>query len=95
MGRKDGDAVYLNLEKGLYVNLPQLRAVTLAAEEEFVSLLVKRRGASDWLVVCKRFAGDGGLEVVFGSGFDLVGALLGLEGSLAANRWRPETPWKP
>jgi hypothetical protein len=94
MGSNNDDAVYLKAERGLYANFPQLRSVLVGDGENLVSLLVKRRGDADYLVVLKRESPKVGMVVAFGSGFDVVGALLGLEGTLAAGRWKADTPWK-
>ena len=95
MGSKDSAARYVQLELGIYSNLPQVRALVHADGVDFEGLLIKHRGVQDWIVVAKRIGPDGGPQVIFGSGFDFIGALLGLEGSLASNRWRVDTPWKP
>jgi hypothetical protein len=93
MNKKSADRAYLELERGLYGKLPQLRGLALANEEDFTSLLIKHRGPMDWIVVAKKTGDDGGPLVCFGTGFDLVGALLGLEGTLASDRWRVDAPY--
>lgn len=86
---------YVKLERGLYGTAVQLRAKVLEGEEDFVSLLVKRRGPADFIAVLK-FQGEGGKTyVAFGSGYDFIGVLIGLEGTLAANRVREDTPYNP
>lgn len=63
--------------------------------EDFVELRIKQRAEGDWIAVAKRYAEDGGLEVAFGTGHDYVSCVLGLNGSLAANRWKADKPWEP
>lgn len=94
MSRKTEASRYVNLERALYSSLPQIRAVVLEGSDTFMSLLIKRRGPGDWVVVVKREGVTGGPKVAFGAGFDFIGVLLGTEGSLAANRWRVDKPFK-
>jgi hypothetical protein len=94
-GSKGANSAYITLEHALYGALPQLRGLTLGHQEDFISLAVKQRADGDWLAVAKRDGPDGGPQVLFAVGFDLIGLLLNLEGSLAADRWRVDTPWKP
>jgi len=70
-------------------------AVVALGSEDFVDLRVKQRAYGDWLGIAKRYGPDGGLEVCFGTGHDFVSALLGLNGAMAANRWKPDKPWAP
>lgn len=83
----------------LYVALhracPQLTNLMMRNPEDFVSLTLRQRGTNDVIAIMKRYAPDGGQEVLFGTGYDALGALLGLEGACAANRWRPDAPWVP
>lgn len=79
----------------LFGALGNLHAAAVKAEGEFIELRVKQRGYADWLAIAKRVGADGGSEVIFGVGHDLVSALLGLNGAMAANRWRPDRPYKP
>lgn len=53
-----------------------------------VSLKVAYRGERDWLAVLKRYTDEGKVEVLFGSGSDFVGALVGLETALEHDAWR-------
>ena len=73
--------------------VPKVEALVAGADVDFVSLYIKMRGEYDFILVCKRYGADGGLEVVFGTGSDLATGLKSLEGSLAANKWRPDTPY--
>jgi hypothetical protein len=74
---------------------PQLYSIIGRQMEDFVSLLVRQRGLGDFIAVLKKYDDDGRPVVAFGTGFDYVSALLGLEGSIAAGRWRPDEPWQP
>jgi hypothetical protein len=90
-----GTNPYVQLEQGMFRPLPQLHAVLVRADEECAGLNVKHRDSGDWIAVLRRYGPDGQPQVAFGSGVDFIGALMGLEGSLAANRWREDRPWKP
>lgn len=57
---------------------------------DFNSIRIQYRGVYDWLAVCKRWGEDGSPEVIFGSGPDFVGAILGLEAALDKGAWRPD-----
>jgi hypothetical protein len=85
---------YVVLEQGMFRPLPQLHAVVVRASEDVVGLNVKHRESGDWLAVLRRFGPDGQPQVAFGSGVDFIGALMSLEGSLAADRWREDKPWQ-
>lgn len=93
MKKDDGQNPYVVLEQGMFRPLQQLHAVLVRAAEDCVGLNVKHRDSGDWIAVLRRFGPDGTPQVAFGSGVDFIGALMGLEGSLAANRWREDKPW--
>lgn len=78
----------------LLKHTPQLASV-LGDEEDFLTLYVKMKEDRTLLGVLKRYGSDGGPEVCFGSGYTIAGCFLGLEGSIAANKWRPDKPWEP
>lgn len=60
-----------------------------------VSILVKQRGDEDWIAVLKAYDTDDGIDVVaFGVGFDWMGAVFSLNSNVAADRWRPDKPYK-
>lgn len=48
------------------------------------------RGDNDFLAVAKRYADDGHVEVVFGSGQDAIGSVIGLENAMDQQKWRPD-----
>lgn len=71
---------------------PQLLGLVGRHSEDFKELRVYQRGENDCLGVLKRYNSDGKPEVLFGNGQDFVAALLALEGSYTAARWREEKP---
>lgn len=77
-----------------FENYPQLYAVLSTNEEDFVELRIKSR-PEGMLAICRRVAADGGYEVCFGSGYDVLGSLSGLEASIASGKWRIDKPWEP
>jgi hypothetical protein len=93
-GRSDASA-YVLVEQAVYGRLPQLRGLVFTRAGDFAGLNIRQRGAGDWIAVAKRYGDDGGPQVLFATGFDFVGLLLNLEGSLAADRWREDKPWTP
>lgn len=84
----------VQIDAALEVNVPQLRAV-LGDEESFISLHIKMREDASMLAVLKAYGPDGGPLVCFGVGYGIAGCFLGLEGSIAGNRWRVDKPWHP
>jgi len=56
-------------------------------------LSVRQRGEMDFVAVLKRVGPDGDAEVCFSAGYDYIGCLLALEGTLAAGRWRVDRPY--
>lgn len=87
-------AAWKRLNSELSDLTPQLASV-LGDEAEFISLYVKVKADGTMLGVLKRYGSDGGPMVCFGSGYTVAGVFLGLEGSIAANKWRPDKPWQP
>lgn len=63
-------------------------------EEDALSVTIKCRGTGDWIGIAKRVGDDGAPEVCFGNAFDFVSCVLALNASMAAGRWRPDSPWK-
>ena len=92
--RQESNA-YVDLEQAVFTKLPQLHSVLVRNDGDAVGLQLKHRGPSDWIAVLRRDGHAGGPEVAFGTGFDVIGCLLGLEGALAADRWREDKPWTP
>lgn len=83
------------LERAIRDALPHLASLLLREDQGFLGLTVKMRGPQDVVVVVKREGSAGAAEVLFGSGYDLCGALAGANGAAAANRWREDKPWTP
>lgn len=86
---------FIGLYNALVDSAGNLAAVVAYHSEDFVDLRVKQRGEGDWLGIVKRYGSDGGLEVCFGTGHDFVSCLLGLNGAMANDRWKPDKPWSP
>jgi len=63
--------------------------------DRLCDLRVKVRDDGTWIAIGKGYGNDGGPVVAFGSGYDALSALQGLEGALAANKWRVDKPWSP
>lgn len=91
-GKNTGIERWLAVEQILLANVPQLSAV-LGSEEAFISLYVKIRDDRTMLAVLKRYGSDGGMLVCFGTGYGVAGCFMGLEGSIAANKWKVDEPW--
>lgn len=64
-------------------------------EEDAIEIRIKRRGPGDWLSICKRLDADGKPQVVFGSAFDFVSAVLAVNAAMSADAWKEDKPWKP
>lgn len=76
------------------VHTPQVANHLQGTHPDFVSLYIKQRGDYDFILVMKRYDSEGSYEVAFGSGASIGSALRNLEGSLAANKWKPDTPYE-
>lgn len=84
---------FVALDAAFQQLLPAFYGV-LCDEENFTSFLVKAKPDGTVISVVKQFGGDGGPMVVFGTGYGAIGALMGVEASIRADAWRPDTPWK-
>lgn len=91
-GNKTRQEVWLELGELLGDKLPQLASV-LGDEGEFISLLVKPMPDGTMLAILKRYGSDGTPMVCFGSGYSVAGCFIGVEGTIAAGKWRPDVPW--
>jgi hypothetical protein len=91
---KNGRARMIALSDGLMAAVPQVSALS-GDPEDFISLLIKQKEDGTCLAVFKRYGPDGGPMVCFGSGYEIAGCLIGLEGAVAANKWRVDRPWEP
>lgn len=61
--------------------------------EEFREVRFKTRNDGTILAVAKGYSADGGLVVCFATGYDVVTALMALDGSIQAGAWREDKPW--
>lgn len=99
MGRNDHKrpkSKYLEIHDAIW-KLPPHLATYLAGplEVDLDRLYIRRRGDGDWIIVLKAYDGDGQPVVVFGNGPDVVAAIIGVAGAIAADKWRPDVPWTP
>lgn len=85
---------WLELDASVKNNVPQLYSV-LTDEVDFIELRLKIRDDRTVLGILKRYGSDGAPMVCFGSGYGVTGALVGLEGTIAAGKWRLDKPWNP
>lgn len=67
----------------------------LGQQDDFGSLSFKRRDDGTVLAIAKGYDAAGAPIVAFGTGYDFVSAVKGLEGAIARNGWRPDKPWPP
>lgn len=86
------EGAYRSVSEALAEQLPSLYRVLVVNRSDFDRLTVYQRSQNDILAVLKRVSDDGSPEVCFGNGFDLVAALVGLEGSLRSGKWRADKP---
>lgn len=69
---------------------PLLALLIHSGETGWVSLKLAYRGTNDVLAVAKRYPDQGPVEVIFGSGTDVITALVGLENAIDQDKWRPD-----
>jgi len=91
-GNGSEDNAFRVVSEALAQQLPSLYRVLVVNRGDFDRLTVYQRSQDDILAVLKRVSADGSPEVCFGNGFDFVAALVGLEGSLKAGKWRADKP---
>jgi hypothetical protein len=82
----------LQLHWALQEQVDQLYAL-LTTNEDFLELRIKARLDGTCYALAKVTGTDGQPVVAFGSGYDALSALWGLEGAVHAGNWRPEKPW--
>ncbi len=83
---------WLQLDRSFQAEVPQVASV-FAAEDDFLSILIKHQDDGSCLAVIKRFGPDGAPMVAFGGGYGVAGALMALDATIAGNRWRVDKPW--
>lgn len=63
--------------------------------ENFISLHIKARDDGTVLAIAKQYGDDGRPIVAFGSGYDVMASLMGLDSSIQGGHWRVDKPWQP
>lgn len=74
----------------LFELVPLVSRFLSKPQEGMVNFKLVWRGDNDFLAVAKRYGDDGIVEVVFGSGQDAVGSIIGLETAMEHSKWRPD-----
>ncbi len=96
MSRKKGSesllAEWARIHDAFAELFPHLAAV-LGDEGDFNGLFLKVQADGTVLAVLKRFDSSGSPMVCFGSGYGAVGALHGVDRTVAGNGWRVDKPW--
>lgn len=82
----------LDLHRAIEERLDALYAVLIDAPS-FLELRVKARDDGTCYALVKRTGPDGAPLVAFGSGYDALSALDGLEGTVHAGNWRTDKPY--
>lgn len=82
----------LQLHYAVQEHLDALYAV-LTDASAFTEIRIKARLDGTCYALVKRAGPDGGPLVAFGSGYDALSALHGLEGALHAGHWRVDKPY--
>jgi hypothetical protein len=83
----------LNLHRAIEEHLDALYSA-LTDSSSFIELRVKDRGDGSCYAMVKRTSSDGTPMVAFGTGYDPLSALSGLEGAVHADNWRPDKPYR-
>lgn len=83
---------FIALEEVLGVNVPSLSSYC-AENEDFRELRIKAKIDGTFLVVLKGYFPDGGEAVCFASGYNLAGALLGIDSTIQSGNWKVDKPW--
>ena len=85
---------WLKLVEQLKVELPHL-AAWWDDYDEFLELRLKARDDGTVLVIAKGFDSGGGPVVCFGTGYDVVSAIMAIDATINAGNWRVDKPWAP
>jgi cystathionine beta-lyase family protein involved in aluminum resistance len=83
----------LQLHRAIEEHLDALYAV-ITDSSSFVEVRIKDRGDGTSYALVKRLEADGTPVVAFGSGYDPLSALAGLEGAVHAGNWRADKPYR-
>lgn len=90
-----GPTAFLEVHRVWASYLSNVYGWATGGESDAVSVTFKCRGPGDWVAICKRIGDDGGPEVVFGTAFDFVSAVMALNAAMQADRWKVDKPWAP
>lgn len=82
----------LQLHYAVQEHLDALYAV-LTDAPSFTEVRIKARADGTCYALVKQLGPDGSPMVAFGSGYDALSALNGLEGALHAGNWRLDKPY--
>ena len=85
---------WVEMDKRLRMELPQVSSWWHDAES-FGELRLKARDDGTVLAIAKGYDSAGGPVVAFGVGYDVVLALMALDGTIAGGHWRKDKPWQP
>lgn len=99
-GRKNADMLpagfrtmpLLELHRAIEERLNGLYGV-LCNQSDFLDFRIKARLDGTCYALVKRVGEDGGPLVTFGTGYDALSALDGLEGAIHAGNWRVDKPY--
>jgi hypothetical protein len=87
-------AEFTRIHDGFSTLFPHLAGV-LGDETSFNGLRLNVRDDGTVLAILKRFDQSGGPIVCFGVGYGAVGALHGLDRTVASGSWKVDKPWEP
>lgn len=89
---RSGQERWLNINGYLKQNLSHLLAWA-GRVEDFSEIRLKARDDGTILAIAKGYGSDGAPVVLFGSGYDIVLALIALDGAIQGGKWRVDKPW--
>lgn len=93
-GRNTPGERYVNLTGVLKQQFPHLFAWCLDPND-FIELRFKARSDGTILAVAKGYDPAGAPVVAFGSGYDVVLALMAIDASINGGNWRRDKPYDP
>lgn len=62
--------------------------------EDFAELKVKAMPDGTVLAIAKGYGSDGAPMVCFGAGYSVTGAMLAIDATITAGRWKPDLPYQ-
>jgi hypothetical protein len=92
--KKSASDRWVALTQAVKKEAPQFVAF-VGDSDDFRSVYFKLKDDGTILGVLKGYTSDGTPSVCFGVGYDVFGAILGLEATIASGSWRPDKPWQP